>query len=420
MGMTITEKLLANRAEVESVSPGQLIVTKLDVILGTDATAPLAIEIFRRMGATKVFNPDQIVIVNDHFAPARDIHAAELARTIRAFVAEQGIKQYYDGGKGISHLLLAEEGAVVPGDVVIGADSHTCSFGALGAFSAGVGSTDMAAAWALGELWMRVPQSMKIELTGKLQPWVGGKDLALRLIADIGLEGARYKAIEYCGSTIAELPFNHRVTLCNMSVEAGAKNAIIAADETTLAWIRPRAKRNLRLYKSDPDSTYAETRRYDVADLTPQVACPPSPDNVKPVEALERITVDQVVIGSCTNGMIEDLRAACAILRGHTVNPNVRLIVMSGTHRTLRQAAEEGLISTLLDAGAVLLPPGCGPCSGGHLGLLASDEVALTTTARNYPGQMGALESKIYIANPGVAAATALTGHITDPRTVTH
>lgn len=421
MGMTITEKLLAARAEVESVQPGQLLIVKVDVVLGTDATAPLAIQVFRRMGARKLFNPDQVVLVHDHYVPARDVAAAEAARAVRVFAQEQGVRNHYELSRGgVCHLLLPEEGLVVPGDVVIGADSHTCTYGAFGAFAAGVGSTDMAAAWALGETWLRVPESIKIEFVGKLQPWVGGKDMALRLIGDIGLEGARYKAVEFSGTAVEQLPISHRVTLCNMAVEAGAKNGVIAADESALAWIRPRAKRNLRLYRSDPDASYAAVRTYDVTSLAPQVACPSAPNNVKPVDAIEKIRVDQVVVGSCTNGMIDDLRVAATFLKGNKVSTAVRAIVVPGTQAVYRQAVEEGLVATFLDAGAVVTSPGCGPCIGGHMGVLADGEVAVATIARNFQGRMGHPGSMVYLASPAVAAASALTGVITDPRVVKH
>ncbi len=417
MGMTLTEKILANGAEVESVQAGQFITVKPQVILGTDLTAPLSIGIFRRMKATRVTNPDQIVLVVDHFTPANDRRSAEFSRFMREFVDAQGIRNFFDVGRGgISHLLLLELGLVVPGDIVIGADSRTCTGGVLGAFAAGVGSTDMAAAWALGETWLRVPETVKVEYSGRLQPWVGGKDMILRLIADIGADGARYRAIEFCGETIDTLPLSHRTTLCNMVVEAGAKNGIIQADETTLNWIRPRAKRNVRLFRADPDAKYEEVRRYDVSNLAPQVACPSISSNVKPVEALGTIHVHQVVVGSCTNGMIDDLRVAAGILSGYTINRKVRMIVLPGTQKIYKQALEEGLVATFTDAGAVVLPAGCGPCTGAHMGVLANGETAVTTTSRNFAGSMGDPGSSVYLANPAVAAASALTGVITDPR----
>lgn len=419
MGMTITEKILANRAEGELIEPGRLVSVHLDLVLGTDATLPLALQAFRRMGATKVWNKDQTVFVLDHYEPAHDAAAAEAARAIRAFAETHGITNVYDPGNGgISHVVLPEEGFVVPGDIVVGADTHTCTYGALGAFATGVGSTDLAAAIALGEVWLRVPESIKVEITGSAQPWVGGKDIALRVIQELGAEKARYRAVELLGEAIDKLPLNHRMTLCNMIVEAGAKNAVIVPDESTLNWIRPRARRNVRLFRADLDAAYAETLQIDIGGMPPLVACPPSAANVKPVDKLEQIQIDQVVIGTCSSGMFEDLRAAATLLQGQKVNRKVRLLVIPGSRSVLRQALKEGVVSALVEAGAVILPTACGPCASAQSGLLAKDETALVTSAVAYPGCMGHPESRVYLASPAVAAATAITGIISDPRDI--
>lgn len=419
MGLTITEKILANRAEGELIEPGRLVSVHLDLVLGTDATLPLALQAFRRMGATKVWNKDQTVFVLDHYQPARDPVSAEAARAIRAFAETHRITNVYDPSNGgISHVVLPEEGLVVPGDVVIGADTHTCTYGALGAFAAGVGSTDLAAALALGEVWLRVPESVKVEITGSMQPWVGGKDIALRVIQELGADKARYRAVELTGETVDKLPLNHRMTLCNMIVETGAKNAVIVPGEDALSWIRPRAKRNPRLFRADVDAVYAETLRIDISGMPPLVACPPLAANVKPVDKLEQIPVDQVVIGTCSNGTFDDLRTAATLMQGQKVNRSVRLLVVPGSRSVYKQALQEGVISALLDAGAVILPPACGPCAAAQNGLLAKDERALVTSSVAYAGCMGHAESVIYLASPAVAAATAITGIISDPRDI--
>ncbi|MEW6365973.1 MAG: aconitase/3-isopropylmalate dehydratase large subunit family protein [Acidobacteriota bacterium] len=419
MGRTLTEKILADRAEIEEIQPGQFILIKPDAILVTDESAPDAIESFKRIGARTVIKPDRVVFVHDHLVPARDAQAAETAALMRKFAEEQGIANYFEVGRsGVGHLLMLEEGLAVPGDVVIGADEHTCAQGALGLFAAGFGSQDIAAAWAIGETWMKVPETVKVELSGELPQWVGGKDLALKLAGDLGPDAARYKAIEFCGSAIERLPVHHRVALCAMAVEAGAKNAIIQADDVAASWVRPRARRTLRLFKADHDARYEETRRYDLGGFAPQVALAGRPIQVKPVDALDKVRIDQVVLGSCSNGMIEDLREAAAIMRGNKVNRQVRMLVIPGTSGTLKQAIEEGLIQTFVGAGALVLPPGCGPCNRGQGGALAAGEVAVTTAPFSLAGCMGDPAGQVYLAGPAVAAVSALMGFVADPRSV--
>lgn len=417
MGMTIAEKILAVHAGVPAVRPGELHFAKLDLVMGTDVTTALSAEVFAQMGATQVFDTDKIALVNDHFVPAKDIAAATLAQTMKRFAERHGIRHYFELGRsGICHTLIPDEGLVVPGDLVIGADSHTCTYGALGAFSTGVGSTDMAAAWALGETWFRVPETIGVIFRGRLAEWVGGKDLILRLVADLGEEGARYKALEFTGETIEALPMAGRFTVCNMAIESGAKTGIIPADEVTRDYLDGRAARNGVYYRSDPDARYARTVEYDVSGLEPLVACPYSPANVKPVSQVEPLPVDQVVLGSCTNGRVEDFRVAAAILKSRVVHPRVRLIAIPGSQAVFRQLLSEGIIGVLAEAGATISPPTCGPCIGGHMGVLGPGERGLFTTNRNFKGRNGHPTSEVYLSGPAVAAATAVTGRITDPR----
>ena len=419
MGMTIAEKILAAHAGVPAVKPGELHFAKLDLVMGTDVTTALSAEVFAQMGATRVFDPDKIALVNDHFVPAKDIAAATLAQTMKRFAERHGIRHYFELGRsGICHTLIPDEGLVVPADLVVGADSHTCTYGAVGAFATGVGSTDMAAAWALGETWFRVPETIRVIFRGRLPEWVGGKDLILRLLADLGEEGARYKALEFSGETIEALPMAGRFTVCNMAIEAGAKTGIIPADEVTRDYLRGRTERSGVYHRTDPDARYARTVDYDVGNLDPLVACPYSPANVKPVGQVEALPVDQVVLGSCTNGRVEDFRIAAAILKSRTVHPKVRLIAIPGSQAVFRQLLNEGIISILAEAGATVAPPTCGPCIGGHMGVLGPGERGLFTTNRNFKGRNGHPTSEVYLSGPAVAAATAVTGHITDPRTL--
>jgi 3-isopropylmalate/(R)-2-methylmalate dehydratase large subunit len=416
MGMTITEKILARHAGLKVVEPGQLINAKVDIALANDITAPIAISEFRRIGAKKVFNRNRVVLVPDHFTPNKDIKSAEQCKILRDFAREQKLTHYYDGGEaGVEHALLPEKGVVVPGDVVIGADSHTCTYGAMGAFSTGVGSTDLAAAMVTGEVWFKVPESIKFVMKGKLNKWVSGKDFILSIIGDIGVDGALYKAMEFCGPAVKKLSMESRLTMCNMAIEAGGKNGIIAPDETTEEYVAPRAERRYRFYSSDEDAEYSDVREYDCSKLEPQVAFPPLPENTRGVSDVGNIPIDQVVIGSCTNGRIEDLRISAKVLKGNKVSPNLRLIIIPTTPLIYKQAMDEGLFAIYLDAGAIISPPTCGPCLGGHMGILAEGERALATTNRNFVGRMGHPKSEVYLANPAVAAATAVKGRIAHP-----
>ncbi len=415
---TITEKILAAHAGKEYVEPGELISARVDVLLGNDITAPLAIREFERIGVP-VFDPAAVVLIPDHFTPNKDIKSAEQAKVMREFARRQGLPNYYEVGRmGIEHCLLPEKGLVGPGDVIIGADSHTCTYGALGAFATGVGSTDLAAAMALGETWFKVPESLKFIFSGKLGPWVGGKDLILHTIGDIGVEGALYCAMEFCGPVIEDLSLDGRLTMCNMAVEAGAKNGIIAPDKKVEDYMRDRARRPYRFHASDPDAGYKKVYEYDVTGLEPCVAFPYSPDNVRPVSKAGDIKIDQVVIGSCTNGRMDDLRLAARVLSGKTVHADVRLIVIPGTQGIYLQALREGLVETFVTAGAVFSTPTCGPCLGGHMGVLAKGERAVATTNRNFVGRMGHPDSEVYLANPAVAAASAVAGRIISPEEV--
>jgi len=416
MTMTITEKILAAHAGREVVEPGELIEVKLDLLLGNDITAPLAIAEFQKTGAQKVFDPEKVVLIPDHFTPNKDIKSAEQAKILRDFARQQNLHHYYEVGRvGIEHAFLPEQGLVLPGDCVIGADSHTCTYGALGAFSTGVGSTDLAAAMITGETWLKVPATIKVIYYGKLNRWVSSKDLILHLIGDIGVDGALYKTLEFTGETITNLSVDARLTMANMAIEAGAKNGIFPVDEITIEYVQKRAKRDYKVYASDKDAQYYDVREYDVGTLEPQVAFPPLPENVRPVSAASEISLDQVVIGSCTNGRIEDLRIAAEILRGRQVSPNIRLIVIPATQAIYLQALREGLIEIFITAGAAVSTPTCGPCLGGHMGVLAKGERALATTNRNFVGRMGHPESEVYLASPAVAAASAVLGRIASP-----
>jgi len=414
--MTITEKILAAHAGKKKVEPGELINAKVDIILANDITAPIAIQEFKKIGAKDVFDRNRIAFIPDHFAPQKDIKAAEQCKTLKDFSREYHLGLYFEVGRmGIEHALLPEQGLVVSGDLVVGADSHTCTYGALGAFSTGVGSTDVASAMATGECWFKVPESMKFIYHGKLNKWVGGKDLILHTIGDIGVDGALYRAMEFEGEVISSLPMYGRLTMCNMAIEAGGKNGIIVPDKITRKYVRGRAKREFKFYKSDKNSKYVEIREYDCSKIPLTVSCPHLPSNTKPAAEVAHITIDQVVIGSCTNGRIEDLREAAEVIKGRKVNPNVRLIVIPATQQIYKQAMKEKLLDIFIDAEAVVSTPTCGPCLGGHMGILAKGERALATTNRNFVGRMGHPESEVYLSNPAVAAASAVLGRIGTP-----
>lgn len=416
MDMTITEKIMASHCGKEKVEPGELINADVDLILANDITAPIAISEFQKIGISKVFDKERIALIPDHFAPQKDIKAAEQCKLLRDFSHEQELSLYFEVGRmGIEHALLPEQGLVVPGDMVIGADSHTCTYGALGAFSTGVGSTDAAAAMASGQCWFKVPESMKFIYYGKLNRWVGGKDLILHTIRDIGVDGALYCAMEFEGETIKSLPMHKRLTMCNMAIEAGAKSGIIVPDSITDDYVKLRARRPYKFYTSDKDAAYIEVREYDCSKIPPLVACPSLPSNGKAAQELTNVTIDQVVVGSCTNGRLEDLREAALVLKGKKVNHNTRMIVFPATQEIYKQAMKEGLLEIFIDAEAVVSTPTCGPCLGGHMGILAKGEKAVATTNRNFVGRMGHPESEVYLSNPAVAAASAVLGRIGTP-----
>ena len=414
--MTMVEKILAARAGKEHVSPGDLVNVEVDLALGNDITAPVAIKEFERFGLDKVFDPEKIVLVPDHFTPNKDIAAAEQAMVLRNFARDYGIKHYYEVGRmGIEHALLPEQGLVRPGMIIIGADSHTCTYGALGAFATGVGSTDLAAAMAIGEAWFKVPPTMRFEYEGELPRWIGGKDLVLLTIGKIGVDGARYRAMEFCGPAVDSLSMDGRLTMANMAIEAGGKCGYVQPDEITFKYLEGRIDQPYKAVYSDREACYEETYKFDVSNLEPQIAFPPSPDNVRPVSEATGIELQQVVIGSCTNGRIEDLREAAAVVRGKKVHPGVRLLVIPATQQIYRQALDEGLLAAFVDAEAAVSTPTCGPCLGGHMGILARGERALATTNRNFVGRMGHPESEVYLSGPAVAAASAVAGRIVHP-----
>jgi len=419
MPMTITEKILAAHAGAEAVEPGQLVNVKVDLALGNDITAPVAIREFERIGVDTVWDRDRVVLVPDHFVPNKDIKSAEQALQLREFARKHNLTNYFEVGRmGIEHCLLPEQGLVGPGDLVIGADSHTCTYGGLGAFSTGVGSTDLAAAMALGETWLKVPESIKFVYHGELPRWVGGKDLILYTIGQIGVDGALYMAMEFTGPAVENLGMDGRLTMANMAVEAGAKNGIVPPDEITRRYVEGRAKRPYTFHSSDPDARYVEVYEFDVSKLEPQIAFPHLPENTRPVSEAADVSIDQVVIGSCTNGRMDDLREAAAVLKGRRVNDNIRLIVIPGTQDIYLQAMKEGLVEQFINAGAAVSTPTCGPCLGGYMGILAKGERSLATTNRNFVGRMGHPESEVYLCNPAVAAASAVLGRIAAPREV--
>jgi len=416
--MTLIEKILAAHTDRERVTPGEFINARVDLILANDITAPISIREFRRIGVEKVFDPVKIVMVADHYVPNKDIPSAEQAKMMRRFCIEQGIPHFDVGRMGIEHVLLPEQGLVVPGDVAIGADSHTCTYGALGAFATGMGSTDIAAAMATGDIWMKVPPTIRLVYHGTLGEWVGGKDLILYTIGQIGVDGALYAAMEFTGEAIDALPMDGRFTMANMAIEAGGKAGVFHVDEKTLEYVRARAKRPFTVYEPDDDAEYARAIEYDVTSLEPQVSLPHLPSNARSVSELGDIEIDQAVIGSCTNGRLSDLQVAARILRGKKVHPRIRCIVIPGTQQVYLDALKEGLIETFIRAGAVVSTSTCGPCLGGYMGILAEGERCVSTTNRNFVGRMGSPRSEVYLAGPAVAAASAVTGSITGPREI--
>lgn len=416
MGSTITEKILAKHAGKSVVEPGEIIKAKLDLVLGNDITAPIAISEFEKIGAADVFDKQRVALVPDHSVPNKDIKSAELVNILRKFAKKHELPYFFELGKmGIEHTLLPDEGLVGPGDCVIGADSHTCTYGALGAFSTGVGSTDLGCAMAVGETWFKVPEQMKFVYYGNLPKWVSGKDLILYTIGKIGVDGALYKSMEFTGEAIEKMDMAGRFTMCNMAIEAGGKNGIIAPDEITLAYVNGRLKRGMEVFASDKDAKYSDHIEIDCSKLEPQVSFPHLPENTRGVSEATHIDIQQAVIGSCTNGRIEDMRVAAEVLKGRKLNPNVRCIVIPGTQDIQLMMIREGLMEIFIEAGAVVSTPTCGPCLGGHMGILASGERAISTTNRNFVGRMGHVKSEVYLSNPAVAAASAVLGRIGSP-----
>lgn len=421
MGMTMTQKILAHHAGLDKVVPGQLIEANLDLVLGNDITSPVAIKEFNKLGCDKVFDKTKIALVPDHFTPNKDIKAAEQCQYLRHFALNQDIKNYFEVGQmGIEHALIPEKGLAVPGDVIIGADSHTCTYGALGAFSTGIGSTDMAAGMATGKAWFKVPRAIQFVLKGKPTPYVSGKDVILHIIGKIGVDGALYKSMEFVGDGVKNLSMDSRLAMANMAIEAGAKNGIFEVDDVTLEYIKGRTTKPYTVYKADDDAEYDAVYEIDLSQIRPTVAFPHLPENTKTVDEIgkDEVKIDQVVIGSCTNGRLEDLRMVQRILKGKKVHPSVRCIVFPGTQQIYLDAIKEGIVTDIIEAGAVFSTPTCGPCLGGHMGILAAGERAISTTNRNFVGRMGHVESEVYLASPATAAASAITGYITNPETI--
>ena len=417
MGMTMTQKILAAHAGLDSVSAGQLIMADLDLVLGNDITSPVAINEIKKMNVDGVFDKDKIALVMDHFVPNKDIKSAENCKCVRNFAGENEITHFYDAGQmGIEHALIPEKGLAVAGDAVIGADSHTCTYGALGAFSTGVGSTDMAAGMATGQAWFKVPSAIRFVLTGKPAPYISGKDIILHIIGMIGVDGALYRSMEFTGDGIQYLGMDDRFTICNMAIEAGGKNGIFPVDDITVSYMKEHSSREFKIYEADPDAEYDRTYTVDLSELKPTVSFPHLPENTKTIDEAGDIPIDQVVIGSCTNGHITDLRIAAEIMKGKKVAPKVRCIVIPATQEIYLQAMEEGLLKTFVECGAVVSTPTCGPCLGGYMGVLAAGERCVSTTNRNFVGRMGHVDSEVYLASPAVAAASALAGKIADPR----
>lgn len=416
MGMTMTQKILAAHAGLKEVKAGQLIEANLDMVLGNDITTPVAVKEFEKLGLKKVFNSDKVAIVPDHFTPNKDIKSAEQCKCIREFARDKEVNNFFDIGEmGIEHVILPEKGLVVAGDVVIGADSHTCTYGALGAFSTGIGSTDMAAGMATGKCWFKVPSAIKFVLKNKPSKWVSGKDLILHIIGTIGVDGALYKSMEFTGEGVKYLSMDSRFTVSNMAIEAGAKNGIFPVDELTIEYLKEHGKREWKVFEADEDAVYDEVYEIDLSTLKPTVAFPHLPENTRTIDNVGNVEINQVVIGSCTNGRIEDLRMAAEIFKGRKVKKQVRTIIIPGSQKIYLQAMEEGLLRTFIESGAIVSTPTCGPCLGGHMGILAKGERCVSTTNRNFVGRMGHVESEVYLANPVVAAASAILGKIASP-----
>ena len=419
MGMTMTQKIIAAHGGVDSVKAGDLIRVNLDFVLGNDVTSPVAINEFEKAGFDRIFDKEKIAFVMDHFTPAKDINSATLVKRSKEFAEKYGIVNFFDVGVvGIEHALLPEKGLVGPGEIIIGADSHTCTYGALGAFSTGVGSTDMAAGMYSGQAWFKVPSAIKFELTGKPNPFVSGKDVILTIIGMIGVEGARYKSMEFTGDGLKYLTMDDRLCMANMAIEAGGKNGIFEVDEVTLKYVEGRVNRPFQYYSPDPDAEYDEVYTIDLSKIEPTVAFPHLPENTKPVSEAGDVEIQQVVIGSCTNGRLEDMRAAAAVLKGRKVADGVRCIIIPATQDIYRQSMDEGLFTIFLDAGCAISTPTCGPCLGGHMGILADGERAVATTNRNFVGRMGHTGSEVYLASPAVAAASAVAGKIAEPKDI--
>jgi len=416
--LTLAEKIIAAHSGKQKVSPGEFVSVRVDLVLANDITAPLSIKEFHRLGVSKVFDPKKIVMIPDHFCPNKDILSAEQAKMMKGFAQEYGLVYFEVGRMGIEHVLLPEQGLVLPGDVVVGADSHTCTYGAVGAFATGMGSTDIAVAMATGEIWMKVPPTIKFVYHGKLGKWVGGKDLILYTIGDIGVDGALYSAMEFVGEAVDALTMDGRFTMSNMAIEAGGKAGIFRVDSKTQKYVESRAKRSYQVYQPDEDAAYAKTIEYDASKIEPQVAFPHIPSNVKPISQAGDVRIDQAVIGSCTNGRLEDLRLAAKVLKGRKVKSEVRCIIIPGTQQVYLDALHDGLIETFIQAGAVVSTPTCGPCLGGYMGVLAAGERCVSTTNRNFLGRMGSPKSEVYLANPAVAAASAVLGRIASPEEV--
>jgi len=413
MGMTIVEKIFANKLKKDKVSAGEDYFVPIDLIMGTDATVPLAAKVFEENGFNRVVNDSKVVFINDHFVPAKDITSAQNCKVMREFAKKYKISNFFEIGRcGVCHVTVPEQGFVVPGDVIVGADSHTCTYGALGAFSTGIGSTDMASAWALGELWFKIPESIKVILTGKLNKCVGGKDIILYLLKILGESGALYKSIEFYGDIISSISISDRLTICNMAIEAGAKNAIIPADEKVKSYLKGKTSREGVCFRADVDAIYSKIIEIDISKINLQIAKPYSPANVTDAKELLGMKVNQIVIGSCTNGRIEDFRLASRIVRGKKICPNVKLIIIPGSQFVLKQMIDEGILLSFIESGAVISPPTCGPCIGGHMGILSDSEVGLYTTNRNFCGRNGHINSKVYLCGPAVAAFSAIKGEI--------
>lgn len=419
MGMTMTQKILAAHAGLDKVVAGQLIEADLDMVLGNDITTPVAIKEFDKIGIKEVFDKKKVAIVPDHFTPNKDIKAAEQCKCVRAFAYDKEVENYFEVGEmGIEHALLPEKGLVVPGDTIIGADSHTCTYGALGAFSTGIGSTDMAAGMATGKAWFKVPLAIQFVLVGKPTQWVSGKDIILHIIGMIGVDGALYKSMEFVGEGLRNLSMDSRFAMANMAIEAGAKNGIFAVDEKTLAYVKEHSTKPFTVYEADKDADYEQVITIDLSKVRPTVAFPHLPENTRTIDEVGEVAIDQVVIGSCTNGRLEDMRVAAEILKGKKVKKGIRVIVFPATQKIYLDALKEGLLEILVEAGCVVSTPTCGPCLGGHMGILAAGERAVATTNRNFVGRMGHVESEVYLASPAVAAASALTGFISNPENI--